>query len=74
MTGRTLTLADNRRMVAISAAGSAGRNIKGLVVTGGSKITGSCSGWEKLLVRVLGTGGAGGRETEGGTMVSGSRK
>jgi hypothetical protein len=61
-------------MVAMSAAGRVGRNIKGLVVTGGSKITGSCSGWEKLLVRVLGTSGAGGLEPGGGTIASGSRK
>jgi hypothetical protein len=47
--------------------------MEGFVVTGSSRMTGSCSGWEKLFVRALGTGGAGGR-TEGGTMVSGSKK
>lgn len=57
----------------MSAAGRVGRTMEGFVVTGSSRMTGSCSGWEKLFVRALGTGGAGGR-TEGGTMVSGSKK
>lgn len=74
MTGRTFTLADRRRIVVISAAGRDGRHIRGLDVTGGSKITGSWSGWEKLLLRVLGTKGAGGRETGGGRILSGSKK
>lgn len=44
MTGRTLTLADRRLMVVMSAAGRAGRNMRGFVVTGGSRMTGSRSG------------------------------
>lgn len=50
MTGRTLTRAESRRMVLISAPGSVGLVCN---ATGGSKMTGSCSSWEKLFVRVL---------------------
>lgn len=46
----------------------------GFVVTGGSRMTGSVSVWEKLLVRALETRGAGGPGTEGGTIMSGSKK
>lgn len=46
----------------------------GFVVTGGSRMTGSASVWEKLLVRVLETRGTGGPGTEGGTIMSGSKK
>jgi hypothetical protein len=51
-----------------------GRNKRGFVVTGGSRMTGSCSGCEKLLVRARGMSGAGGPGTEGGTIWSGSKK
>lgn len=74
MTGSTLTREDNRRIAAISAAGKAARYRRGFVVTGGSRITGSCSGCEKLFVRVRGIKGAGGPGTDGGTIKSGSRK
>jgi hypothetical protein len=74
MTGSTLTLEERRRMVAISAVGKVGRHKRGLVVTGGSRITGSGSCWLKLFVRARGTSGAGGPGTEGGTISSGSRK
>ena len=61
-------------MVLISTAGRVGRQRIGLVVTGGSSMTGSVSVWEKLLVRALETRGAGGPGTEGGTIMSGSKK
>jgi hypothetical protein len=37
-------------------------------------MTGSWSGWEKLPLRVRGTTGAGGPDTDGGTIWSGSKK
>lgn len=37
-------------------------------------MTGSCSGWEKLFARGLGTGGAGAPGIDGGTIWSGSKK
>ena len=69
-----MTRPDRRRIAAMSAGGRVGRASRGLVVTGGSKITGSWSGWEKLFVRVRGMSGAGGAGTDGGTIWSGSRK
>lgn len=74
ITGSTLTRPDRRRIAAMSAGGRVGRARRGFVVTGGSKMTGSWSGWEKLLVRVRGMSGAGGAGTDGGTIWSGSRK
>lgn len=74
MTGRTLTRADKRRIMLICAGRRVGRRKSGFVVTGGSRITGSGSGCEKLLVRARGTSGAGGAGTGGGTMSSGSKK
>ena len=74
MTGRTFTRVDKRRIVVISAAGKVARVNKGFVATGGSRMTGSCSGWEKLFARVLGTGGAGAPGIDGGTIWSGSKK
>lgn len=67
ITGSTLTRAESRLIAAMSAGGSVGRHRRGLVVTGGSSITGSGSGLDRLSVRARGTG-AGGAETEGGTM------
>jgi hypothetical protein len=61
-------------MVLISTAGKVGLSNRGLVVKGGSRITGSFSVCEKLPVRALGTRGAGGPGTDGGTISSGSRK
>ena len=74
MTGSTLTRADSLLIVFISAAGRVGRHRMGFVVTGGSRMTGSASGWEKLFVRALDTRGAGGAGAEGGTIKSGSKK
>lgn len=75
ITGRTLTRADKRLMVVMSDGGSDGRHKSGMLVTGGSRMTGSTSDWwEKLFVRARGTSGAGGPGTDGGTMSSGSRK
>ena len=51
-----------------------GRHKMGLLVTGGSRMTGSDSCVERLLVRARGTSGTGGAGTDGGTMWSGSRK
>lgn len=44
------------------------------MVTGGSRMTGSGSVCEKLLVRARGTSGAGGAGAHGGTITSGSKK
>lgn len=74
ITGRTLTRPESRRIAAMSAWGRVGLARRGFVVTGGSRITGSWSGCEKLLVRVREMSGAGGAGTEGGTIWSGSRK
>jgi len=61
-------------MVLISAGGKVGLQRSGLVVTGGSRITGSASGCVKLFVRARGTTGTGGPGTAGGRMSSGSKK
>lgn len=74
MTGRTLTRPERRRIAAMSAGGSVGRASRGFVVTGGSRMTGSWSGCEKLFVRVRGMSGTCGPGTDGGTIWSGSRK
>ena len=44
------------------------------MVTGGSRMTGSASGWETLLACERGRSGAGGRMADGGIIVSGSKK
>ena len=74
MTGKTLTREDSLRITLISACGRTGRRRRGLVVTGGSRMTGSASGWDTLLVCVRGRRGTGGRMAEGGIILSGSKK
>lgn len=61
-------------MIFIWADRSVGRHSTGLVVTGGSRITGSISDCVKLFARGRETSGASGPETNGGIMSSGSRK
>lgn len=55
-------------MVAMSAAGRVGLHSIGFVVTGGSRKTGSASGADWLVLCVCDTRGAGGADTDGGTM------
>lgn len=72
-TGSTLTRAERRRMIFVWVFGSVGgRHNRGFVVRGGSRMTGSGSGLEKLLARARGARGADG--TDWGTMSSGSKK
>jgi hypothetical protein len=71
--GSTLTLAERRRIAAISAFGKVARHNSGFVVTGSSRMMG-CSGLDKLPVRARGGSGIGGVGVGGGTTVSGSRK